>query len=209
MRIHLVNPSDISFGTAVITPRWLYVLAAATPREYGDPRVVDETLDPIDFDSIASGDAVTPLVIAVPYYVVERAGWGHLIGMSQYGAQAMAEAGSPYPDILAHYYGGLTPVPGDQFLPEQLAVGLVIGSELVRIRSDGPLNVVVDGVPVETTRRDPGGSYGRWRSAGHTAKSATSRGAGPTSSAPGANGRIRNKSLPGKGSSRRCQKQHL
>ena len=58
MRIHLVNPSDISFGTAVITPRWLYVLAAATPREYGDPHVVDETLDPIDFDSIASGDVV-------------------------------------------------------------------------------------------------------------------------------------------------------
>ena len=52
MRIHLVNPSDISFGTAVITPRWLYVLAAATPRKYGDPCVIDETLDPIDFDSI-------------------------------------------------------------------------------------------------------------------------------------------------------------
>ena len=31
MRVHLVNPSDVSFGTAVITPRWLYVLAAATP----------------------------------------------------------------------------------------------------------------------------------------------------------------------------------
>ena len=58
MRIHLVNPSDISFGTAVITPRWLYVLAAATPRDYGDPRVIDETLDPIDFDTIAAGDVV-------------------------------------------------------------------------------------------------------------------------------------------------------
>jgi radical SAM superfamily enzyme YgiQ (UPF0313 family) len=58
MRIHLVNPSDISFGTAVITPRWLYVLAAATPREYGDPHVVDETLDAIEFDSIAAGDVV-------------------------------------------------------------------------------------------------------------------------------------------------------
>ena len=32
MRIHLVNPSDVSFGTAVITPRWQYVLAAVTPR---------------------------------------------------------------------------------------------------------------------------------------------------------------------------------
>jgi len=29
--VHLVNPSDTSFGTAVITPRWLYILAAATP----------------------------------------------------------------------------------------------------------------------------------------------------------------------------------
>jgi radical SAM superfamily enzyme YgiQ (UPF0313 family) len=58
MRIHLVNPSDISFGTAVITPRWLYVLAAATPAQYGDPRVIDETLEPMDFDSVAPGDVV-------------------------------------------------------------------------------------------------------------------------------------------------------
>jgi hypothetical protein len=27
MKIHLVNPSDTAFGTAVITPRWLYVLS--------------------------------------------------------------------------------------------------------------------------------------------------------------------------------------
>ena len=41
MSVFLVNPSDVSFGTAVITPRWLYVLAAATPGTYGDPVVVD------------------------------------------------------------------------------------------------------------------------------------------------------------------------
>ena len=29
-RVHLINPSNLSFGVAVITPRWLYVLAAAT-----------------------------------------------------------------------------------------------------------------------------------------------------------------------------------
>jgi hypothetical protein len=28
-RGHLINPSDLSFGVPVITPRWLYVLAAA------------------------------------------------------------------------------------------------------------------------------------------------------------------------------------
>src|SRR4051794_32733104 len=58
MKIHLVNPSDVSFGTAVITPRWLYVLAAATPREFGDPIITDETLDPIDLNRIESGDVV-------------------------------------------------------------------------------------------------------------------------------------------------------
>src|SRR4026209_2792354 len=58
MTIHLVNPSDVSFGTAVITPRWLYVLAAATPRRYGDPKVVDETTERIDYESIATGDVL-------------------------------------------------------------------------------------------------------------------------------------------------------
>jgi radical SAM superfamily enzyme YgiQ (UPF0313 family) len=58
MRVHLVNPSDLSFGTAVITPRWLYVLAAATPARFGAPHIVDETLDPFDLDTIRPGDVV-------------------------------------------------------------------------------------------------------------------------------------------------------
>ena len=57
-RIHLVNPSDVSFGVAVITPRWLYVLAAATGRAWGDPILVDETLAPLDASTIAPGDVV-------------------------------------------------------------------------------------------------------------------------------------------------------
>jgi len=58
MRVHLVNPSDTSFGIGVITPRWLYVLAAATPAEYGDPLITDETLDQIQPDLIQTGDIV-------------------------------------------------------------------------------------------------------------------------------------------------------
>ncbi len=58
MVIHLVNPSDSSFGTAVITPRWLYVLAAATPSQFGDPQLIDETLEQIDVSRILPGDAV-------------------------------------------------------------------------------------------------------------------------------------------------------
>ncbi len=58
MRIHLVNPSDVSFGVAVITPRWLYVLAAATPAEYGAPSLVDETLEQFDLSTVSPGDLV-------------------------------------------------------------------------------------------------------------------------------------------------------
>jgi radical SAM superfamily enzyme YgiQ (UPF0313 family) len=42
----------------VITPRWLFVLAAATPEEYGDPVIVDETLEQLNPDTIAPGDVV-------------------------------------------------------------------------------------------------------------------------------------------------------
>ncbi len=58
MRVHFVNPSDLSFGTAVITPRWPYVLAAATPQQYGAPLITDETLEPLDPMTVASGDIV-------------------------------------------------------------------------------------------------------------------------------------------------------
>jgi len=58
MRVHLVNPSDNSFGTAVITPRWLFVLAAATPRSAGDPILVDESLEQIVPETIEAGDIV-------------------------------------------------------------------------------------------------------------------------------------------------------
>src|ERR1017187_5675668 len=58
MSVHLVNPSDNSFGTAVITPRWLFVLAAATPRVAGDPILVDESLEQIVPECIHPGDIV-------------------------------------------------------------------------------------------------------------------------------------------------------
>jgi radical SAM superfamily enzyme YgiQ (UPF0313 family) len=58
MKIHLINPSHVSFGIGVITPRWLYVLAAATPDTYGDPNLVDETLEPLDSSTIQAGDIV-------------------------------------------------------------------------------------------------------------------------------------------------------
>ncbi len=57
-RVHLINPSNLSFGVAVITPRWLYVLAAATGTAWGDPNIIDETLEPLDIRQINKGDVV-------------------------------------------------------------------------------------------------------------------------------------------------------
>jgi stage II sporulation protein D len=49
-------------------------------------------------------------------FLIDGRGWGHGIGMSQYGARGYAESGWPYSRILAHYYRGteLKLVPGRQ-----------------------------------------------------------------------------------------------
>ncbi len=39
-------------------------------------------------------------------FVFTGEGWGHGVGMSQYGAKGMAEAGFTYDEILKHYYTG-------------------------------------------------------------------------------------------------------
>src|SRR5918911_780264 len=50
MTVRLVNPSHLSFGVGVITPRWLFVLAGATPAVHGRPQIADETLEPFEAD---------------------------------------------------------------------------------------------------------------------------------------------------------------
>ena len=41
-------------------------------------------------------------------FVFEGIGVGHGVGLSQKGAQAMAQLGYDYEDILHHYYTGIT-----------------------------------------------------------------------------------------------------
>ena len=44
--------------------------------------------------------------LAAPVFVIKGRGWGHGIGMSQYGAYGFAKQGWTYDRILAHYYRG-------------------------------------------------------------------------------------------------------
>ena len=39
-------------------------------------------------------------------FSITTKGYGHRVGMSQYGADAMATSGSTFDQILAHYYPG-------------------------------------------------------------------------------------------------------
>lgn len=46
--------------------------------------------------------------VAAGSYLLEGSGWGHGLGMSQWGAKAMADKGYLYTDILDFYYTGTT-----------------------------------------------------------------------------------------------------
>jgi stage II sporulation protein D len=50
--------------------------------------------------------ALAPAADAATTVTIRGAGWGHGIGMSQYGAYGYAKAGKPYDFILRHYYTG-------------------------------------------------------------------------------------------------------
>lgn len=58
-KVILVNPSMSRLGYSVITPRWLFVLAQATPRDLaGDPVLIDEAIEKFDPAAVRSGDIV-------------------------------------------------------------------------------------------------------------------------------------------------------
>lgn len=80
--------------------------------------------------------------------VFEGEGWGHAVGMSQWGAKAMADQGADAAAILSHYYTGLAPVAGGDLVPSQVAVGLDWRAPEVRLTTRGSIQLVVNQVPV-------------------------------------------------------------
>src|SRR6185369_13355709 len=58
-KVILINPSVSTMGYSFITPRWLYVLAQATPSNLvGNPILVDESIEKFDPASVQPGDVV-------------------------------------------------------------------------------------------------------------------------------------------------------
>lgn len=72
-------------------------------------------------------------------FLIQGKGFGHGVGMSQWGAMGRASKGHRYDDILAAYYGGLRPTQRDATRIVRVAV--VRGVTDVRIGADGPFSV--------------------------------------------------------------------
>src|ERR1700709_88119 len=75
-------------------------------------------------------------------FLLDGRGWGHGVGMSQWGAEGYARHGFGYRQILGHYYPhthiGVAS-------PRDVRVLLVEGQDAVRIGSSAPF-VVVDAI---------------------------------------------------------------
>ena len=73
-----------------------------------------------------------------PSFFISGRGWGHGIGMSQWGAYGYAQHGTPYDQILAHYYRSTTlgkaPV-------ARVRVLLGEGLKALAVASDSPFSV--------------------------------------------------------------------
>jgi stage II sporulation protein D len=80
-----------------------------------------------------------PVTVSVTTFVITGRGWGHGVGMSQWGAYGYAEHGFTYDKILAHYYPGTqlaqTPV-------TRIKVLLLDGKRRIVVSSPDPFRVV-------------------------------------------------------------------
>ncbi len=144
MRIHLVSPSESSFGIAVLTPRWLFVLAAATPREFGDPLLHDESLEPMELSSVQSGD-----IVGIGIHTVNAAR-GYAIGRQLREKGALVVFGgihaTLYPEEAFEHGGAHSVVKGD---------GDIVWAQAVRDLAAGSQQRLYDGGRVASSEFKP------------------------------------------------------
>jgi stage II sporulation protein D len=73
-------------------------------------------------------------------------GWGHGLGMSQYGAKGAAEAGKTYSQILSHFYRSTTV--SSKTMPGGIRIGLVQGARSISFTGDGRFDFDLEGTIV-------------------------------------------------------------
>ncbi|MFA9430172.1 SpoIID/LytB domain-containing protein [Egicoccus sp. AB-alg2] len=112
---------------------------------------------PQDFPGVR-GDGVRRLPETLPssrfeiivddqHVVIEGLGWGHGVGLGQYGALGRAQQGEDHQDILAAYYDGLTPTASDD-LPSRIRVGMDVGDTFT-LRPSATMRILAGDTVVE------------------------------------------------------------
>jgi len=133
-KVVLVNPANTTVGYSVITPRWLFVIAGATPTELvGDPLLIDEPVTRFNPEEVGPGDIV---------------GVGIHTGNCRPGYRVVSEAKKRGATVIV---GGIHPT---IFPDEPLAMGAdavvkgggdLIWNKIIKDALDGRLERVYDG----------------------------------------------------------------
>ncbi len=86
---------------------WFYVTKRTDSGSVTEIKAGDKTLSGSDFRTVLS---LRSQNFTINYngedFIIITKGYGHGVGMSQYGANAMAKDGASYKEILSHYYPG-------------------------------------------------------------------------------------------------------
>ena len=109
-----VTPSQyytISGGGAETVPDiWLQAAESKAQSRIKGKKIISENGVFESGDTLCATDGSAKKTYAAEKsgeaYVFSGFGWGHGIGMSQYGAKGMADAGFDYKAILTHYFPG-------------------------------------------------------------------------------------------------------
>ena len=88
--------------------------------------------------SSAGGARARVVPRATPTFVISGRGWGHGVGMAQWGAYGYAQHGWTYDKILAHYYTGTTLGPAPV---ARVRVMLAEGRRQLTVASEAPFTV--------------------------------------------------------------------
>ncbi len=99
-------------------------------------------------------------VLAADQYTFKGYGYGHGIGMCQWGAKGRADAGQTYRQILAHYFQGTT-ITGSYNVPSTVRVRLFGSSNLSKAYVEGEGSSVFDFVKTDGTYAFKGAT-GKW-----------------------------------------------
>ena len=90
------------------------------------------------YPSSAAKSRSTRAMPGSPTFVISGRGWGHGVGMAQWGAYGFAQHGASYEDILTHYYRGTTLGPAPL---SKVRVFLAQGRSTLSLGSNAPYTV--------------------------------------------------------------------